>query len=414
MGLHGVYVSDELYKVKNTKGLLSGVKVVELGCGVSAPYCGKVLAQLGAEVIKVEPPEGDWSRGMGPFPDDKPHAEKSGLYLAMNANKRGVTLDLSSPMDRERLHRLVDAADILVESTASGDFSGYRPSYDDLQESHAGLVMTSISAFGDWGPYADYRATDLVLYHMSGQAHGLLGPVEDPDSEPPIRAGGHQALQVAGMAAATATLMALFRRRMTGEGSHVKVSEFEAMVTQGISALAGCAFDRPAPPRALSEVREAATGGVVSAVGGVLPCTDGYVAISPREEAQWVRWVELMGNPEWANEDRFATREGREGNFPELWELVSQWTRRHSKHDIARWGQETRIPCFPVNTVMDLFSDRHLADREFFVELDHPVAGVLKYPGVPYKLAGAELPLDARPAPLLGQHNQQVFGDVTP
>ena len=383
--------------------------MVELGCGVSAPYCGKVLAQLGADVIKIEPPEGDWSRRMGPFPGDKPHAEKSGLYLAMNANKFGVTLDLSSHDGRERLRGLVDKADIFVESAASDDFSGYRPVYSDMQKDNPSLVMTSISPFGDWGPYADYKATDLVLYHMSGQAHGLLGPVEDPDSEPPIRAGGHQALQVAGMAAATATVMALFRRRMTGDGSHVKVSEYEALVTQGVSALAGCAFDRPSPPRALGEVREAATGGVVSAVGGVLPCTDGFVAISPREEAQWERWVVLMGSPGWADEDRFATREGREGNFAALWELVGEWTRQHSKHDIARWGQEKRIPCFPVNTVSDLFNDRHLADREFFVELDHPAAGLLKYPGVPYRLSNSDLPLTVRPAPLLGQHNDQFF-----
>lgn len=393
---------------------MTGVNVVELGCGVSAPYCGKVLAQLGADVIKVEPPEGDWSRRMGPFPGDKHHLEKSGLYLAMNVNKTGVTLDLSSQQGRERLRVLLEAADILVESTATDDFSGYRPVYSDLQKTSPGIVMTSISPFGDWGPYADYRATDLVLYHMSGQSHSLLGPVEDPSTEPPIRAGGHQALQVAGMAAATATLMALFKRRMTGEGSHVRVSEFEALVTQGISALAGCAFGRPAPPRALSEVREAATGGVVSAVGGVLPCTDGYVAISPREEAQWARWVELMGNPDWASEERFANREGRESNFPELWELVSQWTRLYSKHDIARWGQETRIPCFPVNTVLDLFNDRHLAEREFFVESEHPFAGSLKYPGVPYKLADTDLPLTAKHAPLLGQHNQQIFGDQKP
>lgn len=384
-----------------------------MGCGVSTPYCGKVLAQLGAEVTKVEPPEGDWARRMGPFPGDEPHLEKSGLYLAMNANKFGVTLDLSSPTGQEHLYGLINIADIFIENAASGDFGDYRPHYADLRAANSSLVTTSISPFGDWGPYADYQGSDLVLYHMSGQAHGLLGPVEDPDSTPPIRAGGHQALQVAGMAAATATVMALFKRRMTGQGSHVKVSEYEALVTQGISALAGCAFDRPAPPRALSEVREAATGGVISAVGGVLPCTDGYVAISPREEAQWVRWVELMGNPDWAGEERFLKREGREANFPELWELVSQWTRQHSKHDIARWGQEIRIPCFPVNTVLDLFKDPHLAEREFFVELDHPVAGILKYPGVPYRLADSDLPLAARPAPLLGQHNEHVFGEGT-
>ena len=398
-----------MYRSKNTGGLLSGVKVVELGCGVSAPYCGKVLAQLGADVTKVEPLDGDWSRRMGPFPGDEPHPEKSGLYLAMNANKFGVTLDLASANDQERLNRLLKQADILVESTASRDFGHYVPDYSGLHESNSSLVMTSISAFGDWGPYANYRATDLILYHMSGQAHGLLGPVDDPDSQPPIRAGGHQALQVAGMAAATATIMALFKSRMTGEGSHVYVSEYEALVTQGISALAGCAFGRPAPPRALSEVCEAATGGVISAVGGVLPCTDGFVAISPREEAQWMRWVEVMGSPDWAKEDRFAKREGRESNFPALWELVSQWTRQFSKHDVARWGQEVRIPCFPVNTVLDLFNDQHLAEREFFIESEHPAVGVLKYPGVPYKLSGTNLPLAARPAPLLGQHNHEFF-----
>ena len=157
-----------MYKGKITGGLLSGVKVLELGCGVSAPYCGKVLAQLGADVIKVEPPEGDWSRRMGPFPGDEPHSEKSGLYLAMNVNKVGITLDLASTKDQEHLNRLIRQADILVESTASRDFGDFVPDYSELQESNFSLVMTSISAFGDWGPYANYRATDLILYHMSG------------------------------------------------------------------------------------------------------------------------------------------------------------------------------------------------------------------------------------------------------
>ena len=131
-----------MYKSKNTGGLLSGVKVVELGCGVSAPYCGKVLAQLGADVTKVEPVEGDWSRRMGPFPGDEPHPEKSGLYLAMNANKFGVTLDLASANDQKRLNTLLKQADILVESTASRDFGDYVPDYSELHESNSSLVMT--------------------------------------------------------------------------------------------------------------------------------------------------------------------------------------------------------------------------------------------------------------------------------
>ena len=387
------------------KGLLPGVRVLELGEGVSAPYCGKILAKLGAEVIKVEPPRGDIARQMGPFPGDEPHPEKSGVFLALNANKYGVTLNIESEEGADAFHRLARTADILIESMPLGWLDERRIGYTDLIESNPGLIMTSLSPFGTWGPYAGYKLTDLTLFHLSGQAHSLLGHVEDPNTEPPIRASGHQAELVAGMSAATATLMALFRRRISGDGCHIEASAYEAMATQLVSALASCAFDRPPPSRSLSEVREAATGGVVSAVGGILPCNDGYVAISPREDAQWQRWVELMDNPAWASEERFLTRDGRESNFSSLWELVSEWTRQFSKHDIARWGQERRIPCFPVNTVHDLFNDLHLKERGFFTTIDHPIAGALRYPGVPYRFSNTPLPLAERPAPTLGQHN---------
>jgi crotonobetainyl-CoA:carnitine CoA-transferase CaiB-like acyl-CoA transferase len=246
---------------------------------------------------------------------------------------------------------------------------------------------------------------------MSGNAHGLLGPVDDPAHDPPIRAGGHQAELVVGMATATATLAALYRKRMTGKGCHVQISAFEAMVNQLISGLANCAYGQPAPPRDLNQVTEAAIGGMVSAIGGVLPCCDGYVAISPREDAQWARWLEVMGQPAWASDARYATREARQQHQPELWALLSAWSQHHSKHDIARWGQEKRIPCFPVNTVEDLLKDDHLAQRQFFVALDHPVAGALKYPGVAYQFSHTTLPLGARPAPLLGQHDDLFLKD---
>ena len=387
------------------KGLLPGVKVLELGEGVSAPYCGKILAGLGAEVVKVEPPRGDIARKMGPFPKDEPHPEKSGVFLALNANKYGITLDIDSTGGAETFRRLVSTADILIESMPTGWLDERQLAFAELAKDNPALIMTSLSPFGTWGPYAGYKLTDLTLFHMSGQAHSLLGPVADPDSQPPIRAGGHQAELVAGMSAATATLMALFRRRISGEGCHIQASAYEAMATQLVSALASCAFDNPPPSRSLSDVQEAATGGVVSAVGGILPCNDGYVAISPREDAQWQRWVELMGNPHWASEDRFLTRDGRESNFNELWKLVGDWTSQRSKHDIARMGQERRIPCFPVNTVHDLFNDPHLSARDFFTTIDHPIAGALQYPGVPYRLLNTPLPIAERPAPTLGQHN---------
>ena len=390
-------------------GLLPGVKVLDVGQRISAPYCARILVNLGADVVKVEPPEGDESRRMGPYPDDVPDPEKSGLFLALNLNKLGVTLDLSSHEGARRFLELAQTADIVIEDSSAAGIDAL--SYAVLREANPEVIVTSITPFGDRGPYADHNASDLVLYHMSGHAHGVLGPVEDPDNDPPIRAGGHQAEFLAGMAAATAALMALYRKRATGVGCRLVVSSFEAMVTQLISGLANCAYGQPAPSRQRDLQTEAAVGGMVRAVGGALPCLDGYVAISPREEAQWQRWLEVMGNPEWGTEERFATREARQRNHGELWALVGQWTRERSKHEVARMGQERRVACFPVNTVEDLLSNEHLREREFFVQVDHPKAGGLMYPGVAYRLLDTPLPLDSRPAPLLGQHNHEILDE---
>ncbi|MBM52626.1 MAG: hypothetical protein CL485_06500 [Acidobacteria bacterium] len=393
-------------------GLLPGVRVLDVGQGISGPYCAKILAQMGAEVIKVEPPEGDSARRMGPFPGDSPHPEKSGLFLATNANKQGITLDLSSSDGAAAFRKLAAGADIVIENPPPDALEGHGLGYESLKNTNPGLVFTSITPFGNRGPYKDFKATDLVLYHMSGHAHGMLGAVKDPDSDPPIRAGGHQAELVGGMAAATATLMALYRKRMTGQGSRIDISSFEAMVTQLISGLANSAYGRPAPPRDLAKVEEAAIGGMVGAIGGILLCNDGYVAISPREDAQWERWLQVMGGPPWATDERYATRDARQRNSPSLWKLLSDWSINHSKHEIARMGQEQRVPCFPVNTVQDLLSDEHLAHRGFFVEMEHPVAGVLRYPGAAYRFSNSQLPLTERPAPMLGEHNREILDSL--
>ena len=249
---------------------------------------------------------------------------------------------------------------------------------------------------------------------MSANAHGILGPVEDPNTEPPIRAGGYQSEQVAGMSAVTAILSALFRLRTTGRGCDIVVSSFEAMATQAIAGLANIAFGGESPTRNLADVREASIGGQVSAIGGVLPCADGYVAISPREDAQWARWLEMMGNPGWSEDPKFATRDARQQNAPELWELLSEWTSQRNKRDIARDGQNRRIPCFPVNTVKDLLEDPHLEARQFFVPIDHPAVGNLRYPGIPYRLSKTKLPIVERPAPTLGQHNDELARAAEP
>ena len=162
-------------------GLLSKVQVIELAQRISGPYCGKILAHLGASVIKVEPPEGDAARWLGPFPDHTPHPEKSGLFLWLNANKYGVTLDLTAAAGRRQLQQLVRTADIIIANDAEAQLDEWGLGYESLRSLNPGLVFTSITPFGNWGPYAAYKTSDLVLFHMSGNAHGLLGPVEEPE-----------------------------------------------------------------------------------------------------------------------------------------------------------------------------------------------------------------------------------------
>ena len=390
-------------------GLLGGIRVLDLGEGVSGPYAARTLAGLGADVIKVESPDGDYARLVGPFPDDAPHPEKSALYLAMNSGKRGVTLGLDLESDRGQLLELAADAHIVIDNHEMGWLDERGVGYESLSEIRSDVILTQITPFGDWGPYAGYDAGDLSMFHLSANAHGMLGPVANPDSEPPIRAGGHQADQVAGVSAVTATLAALFRLRTTGQGCHIVVSSFEAMATQAIAGLANIAFGGESPTRQAAEIKEASIGGQVAAIGGVLPCNDGYVAISPREDAQWARWLDLMGNPDWSDDPKFNTRSARQQNSLELWELLAAWTSQRSRFDISREGQERRIPCFPVNTVSDLLTDPHLKERRFFVSIDHPVAGTFQYPGVAYRLSKTPLQLGSRPAPTLGQHNAEVL-----
>ena len=277
----------------------------------------RTLASLGADVVKVESPDGDVSRRMGPFPDDVPHPEKSALFLALNAGKRGVTLDLESEDGRARFMELAAESQVMLDNHPPGWLTERGIGYKELAAVREDIILCQVTPFGNWGPYAKYDAGDLSLFHMSANAHGMLGPVEDPNSEPAIRAGGYQSEQVAGMAAATSTLTALFATRMSGRGCHIVVSAFEAMATQAIAGLSNIAFGGDSPTRDLAEVREASIGGQVSAIGGVLPCNDGYVAhISARGRAVGALAGAdgkpgLVGRPEVQHAGREAEELGR-------------------------------------------------------------------------------------------------------
>ena len=386
-------------------GLLSDLKVVEYGHRISAPFCAKLLGDLGASVIKVEDPEGDVARHLGPFPGDVPHPEKSGLFLALNTSKRGVTLDLNARHDRELLLRMLDAADIFVENNPPGTLDALALGYETLSQRNPRLVVTSITPFGLSGPHRDYEATDLVTFHMSGYAPIVPGGVDDLAEEPPLRAGGHQAEFVVGVSAATATMMAVSMRALTGRGTHVDLSAQEAMVMMPQGTMANAALGRGTTSR----LRGAATPGAAVVI---LPTSDGYVAISPREEHQWSAWLDVMGNPSWGSEERFKTRQDRQKNWPELEKLLVDWTAPHKKQDIYRRAQAVHVPAFPVNTAADVLQSAQLQSRGFFRNLDHSVAEKLPYAGIPFTLSNADLAIQC-PAPTLGQHNPEVLGPLT-
>lgn len=389
-------------------GLLSGLKVVEYGHYISAPFCARLLGDLGASVIKVEDPAGDVARSVGPFPGDVCHPEKSGLFLALNTSKRGVTLDLGSDEGRDLLLQLLDDADIFVENNAPGSLDELGLGYQTLSARYPRLLVVSVSPFGMTGPHRDYLATDLITFHMSGYAPGILGGVDDPASEPPLRAGGHQAEFVTGLTAATAAMMAVTMRGKSGQGTHVDISAQEAMVMMAQGAVSSAALAQGSNSRRPSRRRGDNRPGALVAV---LPSSDGYVAISPREQRQWVAWLKLMGDPEWGAEERFSTVQLRQENWPELEPLLIEWTLQHAKEDIYRRAQEAHVPAFPVNTAADLFRSRQLQSRGFFREMDHPVVGRLPYAGFPYALSNAHLAASG-PAPTLGQHNDELLGTL--
>ena len=382
---------------------LEGVNVLDLGQGISGPFCAKLLADLGARVVKVEPPAGDSSRGMGPFPGDLPDPEKSGAYLSLNTNKLGVTLSLETAGGRELLLQLVDSADVLIENYPPSYLPGLGLDFATLHARNPRLVMASITPFGLTGPWANYQAGNLIICNVSGHSREHPGPVKDLATQPPLQLAAHQADFVAGLAGATSAMLALNRRRHDGLGSHVDVSGMEALSLLPQTTLAQYALGEA--PRGLH--RDEPTH---LALLALLPCQDGYVGISPRQQDQWDRFVNLMGDPDWATDPKFATRDSRLANWSELEPRLIAWSSGFKKEEVYRQAQAHHVPSFPLNTAADLFESAQFQARAFFHEVDHPAAGKQRYPGIPIQLASGKK-LELTPAPLLSQDNQAILGE---
>jgi len=392
---------------------LNDVRVVECGDGVAAAFATKLMVLLGAQAIKVEPPEGDSTRLRGPFFDDFTDPEASGLFLYLNADKRGITLDLRAASDRAKLDELLAATDILIHNIAPGERSVLRMESAALHAAHPDLIVTGISAYGDCGPRAGWRAYELNMIHAGGVA--ALAPLcsKRPDM-PPLKLYGQQAEFQAANHAAFATLAAWFHRirrngvssaandstaNRSATGQLIEVSAQECLV--GMLELSFLFYT-------YMGVRTSRLGGRLLGPWKIFDCSNGKLLLACVEEHQWQSLVRLMGEPEWAREEIFKDRLSRGRNSDALSLLMQDWFRQWDVTELFHACQERRIPAAPVNRMADIFTDRHLRERSFFAPLPLRDSGHhLEVPSMPFKASDMGWRLE-RPAPRLGEHNNQT------
>jgi crotonobetainyl-CoA:carnitine CoA-transferase CaiB-like acyl-CoA transferase len=377
---------------------VQGLRVIEYGEGVSAAFAAKVLADLGADVVKVEPPDGDSLRRRGPFPGDKPNPEASGIFLYLNANKRGVTLDLRRDQDRDWFGALLQSADVLIHNVAPNRRAELGLASDDLTRNYPALIVTAISRFGDSGPLASYNAHELTVANASGWA--FLSPGASPHPElPPLKVFGSQHEMQGGVHASMTTMAALLSKRKTGKGQAIEVSQQEC-----VAAMLEMNFMH----WTYSGRETSRCGNRLLGPWFILDCADGQCFLVCVEEHQWQALVEFMGNPEWAKEEIFKDRLARGANMDALYALMSEWASTWKVQDLFREGQKRRIPFAAVNRMGDVYEDEHLKSRGFFVDMTHPVAGSYRIPSVPFCSKAGSYAL-RRPAPRLGEHNGELL-----
>ena len=372
---------------------LSDLRVIDLSTDVAGPFCAKLFADFGADVIKVEPPHtGDEARLIGPAVNEADPAESSGMFLYLNTNKRGVTLNLDSQQGLFLLRQLLSTADIVVENFPPGAMDAMGLGFDALQKAKPGIVLVSVSPFGQDGPWSRYEATDLVEFAASG-----LSSVNGLASREPLKAPGFETYYHAGVSAFSGAMTAICHRDVGGPGEHIDVSILEAATTIfGPQLLAAQHSGRSAGRR--SSARPT----------GLFPCKDGFVSLNVRHEPTWrFMWL-FFDEPEMADDPRFATQAARRERNQELEELLMPRLARYTMEELFHGLAPIRIMVGMTLDVSHIASDPHLEERGLFVEPEHPIAGRVKHPGAPFLMNETPWEL-TRPAPTLGEHNREVF-----
>ena len=375
---------------------LSGLRVLELGTFVSAPYCGKLFAGYGAEVIKIEPPSGDISRAHGPFKDGVPNPETSALFLYLNTGKKSVELDLRTPDGRAAVLKLAETCDVVIDNFRPDEMAALGLAHGDFIRAHPRLVQVSITAFGQEGPYANYHSNNLVAFAMGGQM--FITGTQDGG---PLKNGGYQADYQGGLNAFSAGMLAVLAAERDGLGQHVDISVQQCMAPLLEAGIPYYTY----MGRWLGQRR----GNHMASFIGIYPCADGYLGIHLMAR-NWKPFTQVIDRPDLRDDPRFATQAARTQHNDELMAEFYAWAAGESKHDIYRRAGAGRAPIAFVHTMEDLLTSPQLSERGFIQRIEHPVAGEAAYPGPPWWMGPGAWTAGA--APLLGQHTDEVLGTL--
>ncbi len=374
--------------------VLDDLVVLDLSQGIAGPICARLLGDHGADVIKVEPPNGDYGRRMPPFFQDDPHPEKSLFFLMANLNKRGIVLDLETPLGVSRLRQLARSADVIVENFTPGYLASLGLDHATLVQDNPGLVMTSITPFGQTGPYSRYKGDEIVTYATSG-----IMAISGTSDREPLKHGGVPGEYESAMNGMLATNVAILVRDMTGVGRHVDVSMQEVVASSLVIEQPWYSFAGGVQGRRHVEGTN---------FGQVMPCKDGYFISQEGGGATWETIADFYGRPE-LKEPRFAEPAQRMRNAHEMDPFILEATKDRTMAELFNTASEKfRLLFGIVQTPADLARCGQLEARGFFQEVDHPVIGKIRVPFRLWNMSAGGATYRA-PAPLLGQHNAEVF-----
>jgi len=391
-------MQDENLKQTMNESALTQVKVIDLTQFIAGPYCTKLMSGFGAEVIKVERPDtGDGMRSRGPFYANEQGLERSIPFLYLNTGKKSITLNLKTSAGLAIFKRLLKDADVLIENFPPKVRLNLGLAYEIIKQWNPKIIMTSISNFGQTGPYKDYKAEEIVEYAMSG----LMFLTGDADRAP-LAAGPAITQYAAGQTAYAATLMALYKRELTGQGQFIDVSIQE------------CALDL----RQLTIMDYLATGAIPKRNSDrhplcpwqAYPCRDGYAVIVGAPVRHWPRIAAVVGNPELADR-KYRRMKDRIRRRYRIEAILKPWLDMHARQDIYHAGHSKGLAFGYVASLKEVLVSPQLQARQYFTQVEHPVVGKHMYCGAPFR--PSQTPWQSRRAPLLGEHNESVYcGDL--